>query len=141
MKEVIRSADPRVAALIQRQELEKVARELFKRRLANMTDIKHPPHRYLIFALGKVFYFGSVVLVPILILPLPWWQVLLGYLAMTAAASLVFVFLLIGTHFSDAAEFPAVTTDGSVGHTWAMHNLLTACDWFLNVSEGMVAGL
>jgi linoleoyl-CoA desaturase len=102
---------------------------LFKRRLANMTDIKHPPHRYLIFALGKAFYFGAVVLVPILVLPLPWWQVLLGYLAMTATASLVFVFLLIGTHFSDVTEFPAVAVDGSVGHTWATHNLVTACDW------------
>jgi linoleoyl-CoA desaturase len=102
---------------------------LFKRRLANMTNIKHPPHRYLIFALGKVFYFSTVVLVPILVLPLPWWQVLLGYLAMSATASLVFVFLLIGTHFSDVTEFPAVATDGSVGHTWAMHNLVTACDW------------
>ena len=48
-------------------------------------------------------------------LPLPWWQVVLGYLAMTASASVVFVFLLIGTHFSDETEFPAVDAAGTSG--------------------------
>lgn len=102
---------------------------LFKRRLANMTDIRHPPQQYAIFILSKLFYFSIVLVVPMLVLPLPWWQVLLGYLSMKAVASLVFVFLLIGTHFSDVADFPSVTASGSLGRTWAEHNLATACDW------------
>ena len=102
---------------------------LFKSRLANLTNISHPVHEYAVFALCKAFYFGVVLAIPILVLPVPWWQVLLGYLAMSAAASLVFVFLLIGTHFSDATAFPAVDADGNLGRTWAQHNLDTACDW------------
>lgn len=102
---------------------------LFKRRLANMTDIAHPPHQYAVFAAGKLFYLAVVVAVPMAVLPLPWWQTLLGYLAMKAVASLVFVFLLIGTHFSDATAFPDVAADGTVGQSWAHHNLATACDW------------
>jgi linoleoyl-CoA desaturase len=102
---------------------------LFKKRLANMKDIHHPPIQYVIFALCKLFYVGAVLAVPICVLPLPWQQTLLGYLAMQAVASLLFVFLLIGTHFSDATEFPAVDAHGSLARTWAMHNLATACDW------------
>lgn len=102
---------------------------LFKKQLANMKDITHPPHQYVIFALCKLFYLGAVIAAPMLVLPLSWWQVLLGYLAMQAVASLLFVFLLIGTHFSDATDYPTVDADGSVGRTWAMHNLATACDW------------
>lgn len=102
---------------------------LFKRNLANMTDIQHPPHQYAIFVVAKLFYFGVVLAMPMAVLPLPWWQVLVGYLTMKAFASLVFVFLLIGTHFSDVTEFPTVGSDGSVGRTWAEHNLATACDW------------
>jgi linoleoyl-CoA desaturase len=41
----------------------------------------------------------------------------------------VFVFLLIGTHFSDETEFPAVDAAGNLPHAWARHNLVTACDW------------
>ncbi|QVL34048.1 acyl-CoA desaturase [Telmatocola sphagniphila] len=102
---------------------------LFKRRIANLTNITHPPYQYVVFGLCKAFYFVAILAVPIWILPLPWWQVVLGYLAMKAVASLVFVFLLIGTHFSAVTEFPAVAADGSVGHSWAIHNLVTACDW------------
>ena len=53
---------------------------------------------------------------------------MLGYLAMSSAVSLMFVFLLIGTHFSDRTDFPAVDADGNLDRTWAEHNLATACD-------------
>lgn len=102
---------------------------LFKRRIANMTDITHPSHQYVIFALCKLSYVIVIVVIPLWVLPLPWWQVVLGYLAMKAVASLVFVFLLIGTHFSAVTEFPSIDEDGSLGHSWAIHNLVTACDW------------
>jgi linoleoyl-CoA desaturase len=102
---------------------------LSKSRLANMTNIRHPWHQYVVFALSKLVYFAVIVVLPMVVLPLPWWQVLAGYLAMMAFASLVFVFLLIGTHFSDVTEFPAIMRDGSVGRTWSAHNLATACDW------------
>ena len=62
-------------------------------------------------------------------LPLPWWLVVLGYLAMSAGASLTFVFLLIGTHFSDETDFPTAGAGGELGRTWAEHQLATACDW------------
>ena len=102
---------------------------LFKRGLANMTDIHHPASAYVVFALCKVAYLTIVLVVPLSILTLPWWQVVLGYLATQAVASLVFVFLLIGTHFADMTDFPAVAANGSIGRSWARHNLATACDW------------
>ncbi|MFO0850597.1 MAG: acyl-CoA desaturase [Gemmataceae bacterium] len=102
---------------------------LWKRRLANMTDLRHPWHQYLLFGLSKGLYAGLTLGLPMWLLPVPWWQVLLGYLAMTATVSVVFVFLLIGTHFSDATEFPATTPAGDLPYTWAEHNLATACDW------------
>lgn len=102
---------------------------LFKRRMANLPDITHRPHQYALFALGKVFYFAVVLAIPMAVLPLPWWEVLLGYLAMQAVGSLMFVFLFAGTHFSDVTDFPAVSAGGRVGRTWAEHNLATACDW------------
>jgi linoleoyl-CoA desaturase len=102
---------------------------LFKKELANMKDIRHPWYQYVLFALGKIVYFGIVLVVPILVIDLPWWQIVLGYFSMTALVSLAFVFLLIGTHFSEGTEFPLADADGNLEHTWAVHNLVTACDW------------
>jgi linoleoyl-CoA desaturase len=102
---------------------------LFKRRLANLRDIRHPAREYALFVLSKVLYFGIAVGIPVAVLPLPWWQVVLGYLVIMACVSLAFIFLLIGTHFSDETEFPAADPAGDVGRTWAEHQLATACDW------------
>ena len=102
---------------------------LFKKQLANMTNIKHPWYEYVLFFLSKAAYFVIVLVIPMLVLEIPWWQVLLGYMVVKAIGSLVFIFLLIGTHFSDLADFPVPAENGSVGRTWAEHNMATACDW------------
>jgi len=102
---------------------------LFKKQLANMTDIRHPPHQYLLFAMIKSFHFAAVLVVPMVVLPFPWWQVLLGYMAMTGVVSLAFVALLAPSHYSDVVEFPVVASDGAIGHPWSIHNLVTTCDW------------
>lgn len=102
---------------------------LFKRQLANMTDIRHPPHQYVIFAAVKTFHFGIALVLPMLVLPFPWWQIGLGYLAMTAVVSWAFVFLLGPSHYADVTAFPVVDSNGRFGHTWAEHGLLTSCDW------------
>lgn len=103
---------------------------LFKKQLANMTNIKHPWYEYVLFFFSKLVYVTLVLIIPMLVLNIPWWQVLIGYAIVKFIASFVFVFLLIGTHFSDLADFPVPDAKtGSVGRTWAEHNMATACDW------------
>jgi linoleoyl-CoA desaturase len=102
---------------------------LFKRQLANLTDIRQPPILYVQFALLKAMYFAFALVMPMAVLDYPWWQVVLGYLLASACGSLMFVFFLIGTHFSDLADFPVPDATGSVGRSWADHNMATACDW------------
>ena len=102
---------------------------LAKRRLANMTDIRHPFRAYLLFVLGKVAYLTIILGIPIAVLPLPWWQVTLGVLVMTFVSSTAFVLLLIGTHFAEEALFPEHDRDGYIPHDWAEHALVTSIDW------------
>lgn len=102
---------------------------LFKRELANLRDIRQPTAVYVQFAILKAIYFIFALVVPLFVLDYPWWQVLLGYLLASACGSLLFVFFLIGTHFSDLADFPMPDANGSVGRSWADHNMATACDW------------
>jgi linoleoyl-CoA desaturase len=102
---------------------------LFKRQLANLDEIRQPPIVYVQFAVLKAAYFALALVVPMMVLEYPWWQILLGYLVASACGSLLFVFFLIGTHFSDLADFPVPDATGSVGRSWADHNMATACDW------------
>jgi linoleoyl-CoA desaturase len=102
---------------------------LFKNRLANMVDIRHPAHEYTMFAACKAAYLAIIVGIPMAALDLPWWQVLLGAATMSFLASVLFVTLLIGTHFAEETRFPQVGPDGYIEHDWAEHALVTSVDW------------
>lgn len=102
---------------------------LFKKRLANLKDIKHPPHQYLLFVATKVLYLGLALALPMALLDFLWWQVLAGYVFVTMLQSLLFVLLLIGTHFTEETAFPAISDEGYLPHSWADHALLTSTDW------------
>ena len=102
---------------------------LFKRELANMVDIRHPPSAYVGFAACKVVFLSIVFAIPAMVLPIPWWQVLIGGLLMSFVSSCVFVYLLIGTHFSEEASFPETDERGQLEHDWATHAMVTSVDW------------
>ena len=102
---------------------------LFKRELANMVDIKHPPSAYVGFVACKLAFLSIVFFIPALLLPLPWWEVLIGALLMSFVSSCLFVYLLIGTHFSEETAFPETDLSGQLEHDWATHAMLTSLDW------------
>ncbi len=52
-----------------------------------------------------------------------------GALLASAAQSVLFIGLLIGTHFAEQAEFPAADEAGRLPGDWASHALRTAVDW------------
>ncbi|WP_376098815.1 acyl-CoA desaturase [Roseomonas sp. CCTCC AB2023176] len=102
---------------------------LRKRELADLRDIRHPPGRIAAFVLGKAIFLAVTLVIPLTVVDQPWWQVVLGALVSSAAASLAFVMLLIGTHFAEEAEFPVLGQDGALPGDWAAHAVRTSVDW------------
>src|ERR1700712_5280168 len=102
---------------------------LAKKELANMRDIRHAPRDVAILYATKLFYVVVNIILPLIFIRLPWWQILTGYAVMSAAMSLVFIFLLVGTHFSTKASYPAPDAAGLLPTTWAVHVMETSVDW------------
>lgn len=102
---------------------------LYKRRLANLQDIHHPPAAHISFYLSKMAFAMLVFVLPLLLTSLTWWQILIGYSGAAIVVSLLFIFLLIGTHFSDTATFPVVGPDGTLPGSWATHAVETSRNW------------
>jgi linoleoyl-CoA desaturase len=102
---------------------------LYKKELANLKDITHPRGFYFWFVARKAIWLAIMFVIPMLVLTFAWWQILLGAFIANAVASFVFVALLIGTHFAEEAAFPEPRADGSFGHDFATHALITSLDW------------
>ena len=102
---------------------------LRKTALANMTGIRHAPRDLAWFAASKAIWLTANIALPLAVLRFAWWEVLLGYAAVTALMSLVFIALLVGTHFSDTSDFPHPGADGMLKTDWAAHQVTTTLDW------------
>ena len=82
-----------------------------------------------ILVVAKVTYLTPTLAVPMVVLDEPWWAVILGFVLMHCAVSLVFACPLVCTHFAEEAAFPAADEGGYVEGCWATHQLATSLDY------------
>ena len=80
------------------------------------------------FGFYKLFYFSIVLFIPVMFSQFSLTFVVLVYLSASAFTSLVFIIMLVGTHFFDGADYPQPEGE-YLEHTWAVHQLYTSCDW------------
>ncbi|MEI7348715.1 fatty acid desaturase, partial [Pectobacterium parmentieri] len=86
---------------------------------------------WLIFIASKVGHLLLLLVIPIMVGAAHGISpgiVLLSYLLGQMLASLLVVFLLLGTHWAEA-EFYAVADAEAMPQGWYQHNFATACDW------------
>ena len=102
---------------------------LRKKSLANMRNLTPSRGEIAGFFFRKAVYFTLCLVLPLALLPLPAWQIVLGWIGVTAIMSLTFMALLVGTHFAEESAFPAVAADGTIPRGWAEHAVATAVDW------------
>ncbi len=98
-----------------------------------------------VFVVSKLLHLALVLVVPMIVCHLHgigWGWVLLVYTISQMCASLLVVFLLLGTHWAQAEFYPVPTGD-CMPHGWYRHNFATACDWKPGLSwiEHLTGGL
>jgi linoleoyl-CoA desaturase len=84
-----------------------------------------------VFIASKLCHILVVLVIPLVVCQqhgIGWQTVLIAYLLSQMLASLLVVFLLLGTHWAQA-EFYAVPAGSQMPQGWYRHNFATACDW------------
>lgn len=81
------------------------------------------------FIAGKAVHVALFALIPLLVLAPTLPLLAFGYLEASTVIALCFSVLVIGTHISDLAEFPAPDASGALPHDWATHQVITSVDW------------
>lgn len=82
---------------------------------------------YIIF--NKSWYIVLTIVLPILLIDLPWWQVLLGYVTMQFICGLVLALIFQPAHVLEETNFYHVDENGSVENNWAIHQLHTTANF------------
>lgn len=77
----------------------------------------------------KLLHIGAFVVVPILITPFAWWQVVLGFLLMHFTCGVVLGTVFQLAHVVEGAAQPLPDKEGTIHQEWAVHELLTTADF------------
>jgi linoleoyl-CoA desaturase len=81
------------------------------------------------FFIFKVLHFALMLALPLCVLEYPPTAIFGTYFVAGCATSVVFIIMLVGTHFFDEASFPSPSSDGRLNNSWVRHNLASSCDW------------
>lgn len=77
----------------------------------------------------KSWYLVLTLILPILALSLPWWQMLLGFLAMHFISGLILALIFQPAHVIEETDFFIPEDNGSVENNWAIHQLKTTANF------------
>ena len=78
---------------------------------------------------SKIGYFGYVLVLPTLLTPLMWWQVLLGVIIMHYITGFILAIIFQPAHVIEGTEFPLPDENNALENNWAVHQLLTTTNF------------
>lgn len=93
---------------------------------AQKADIRR---EWAILGLTKVAYIGYAFVIPVMVTPLLWWQVLLGIVVMHYIAGFILAIIFQPAHVIEGTEYPVPDENKSFEHNWAVHQLLTTTNY------------
>lgn len=104
-------------------------KQLLQRDLGPYRDKDHDGRQVATLIGAKLIYYGYALLIPLLVIRIPWWQVLIGFLAMhlTAGSIIGVVFQL--AHVVEDTDHPLPDDVGMMQSDWWLHEMHTTADF------------
>lgn len=84
---------------------------------------------WFILLASKIGYIAYIFVIPLLVTPLLWWQVLLGILLMHFIAGFILAIIFQPAHVVDGTEYPVPDETNSLENSWAVHQLRTTTNF------------
>jgi linoleoyl-CoA desaturase len=80
----------------------------------------------------KVIYFGTFLVLPMVILPISNWLIILGFFLMHYVVGMAMAVIFQAAHVMPETEFPLATAEGNVENNWAVHQMITTTNFAPN---------
>lgn len=96
-----------------------------------------PMGEVIAFFFFKALNFTLFFIIPMIVMTLPWWQILIGYMALQVVGGFVVALIFQLAHMVEGLEYPEPDSQGLMENQWAEHEMLTTCNfatknWFVN---------
>jgi linoleoyl-CoA desaturase len=96
---------------------------LVKKQKANITT------EWIILIVTKLFYISYIVVLPLTVLEITWWQLLIGFVGMHYVAGFILAIIFQPAHVIEGTEYPLPNEEGRMENNWAIHQLHTTTNF------------
>jgi len=77
----------------------------------------------------KVLYTVYILVIPMLVLPFAWWQILIGFSLMHFVAGFILAIVFQPAHVAEGTSYFMPDEQGNLENTWAIHQLYTTTNY------------
>lgn len=97
--------------------------------IGNEKKIRHATKEYFILFLSKFFYYGTTLVMPLLLLSVPWWLITMAWINMHLIPGLMLTLLFQVTHVYTGTHYPLPDNEGNIENNYFIHVLETTADF------------
>lgn len=101
----------------------------YRRKRIGLAVAHHPARHWVLLFASKAFYFFYMLVLPALVLPVPFWQIALGFVCMHIGSGVVAMVALLANHAVEDSVFVVPDAAGTIQCSWGEHQLRTTDDY------------
>jgi linoleoyl-CoA desaturase len=109
--------------------LAKDYRWLFRSSFGNRRVERHPPGELILLFATKAFYYGYMLVVPLLVLDVPWYAIVAGFVVMHFFIGFTIALIFQPTHITEGTTYVDPDEDGQISNNYIRHIFDTTADF------------
>ena len=79
--------------------------------------------------ISKILYYTFLLIIPLIVIPIGWYWIAAGFLAMHLVGGLILSTIFQTAHVVPTSEYPLPDETGHTKNNWTIHQLLTTADY------------
>jgi linoleoyl-CoA desaturase len=103
--------------------------QLLKAELGPYRDKRHDRMQVGVLVGTKLGYYAYALVIPMLVLQIPWWQILIGFFVMHFAAGAILGIVFQLAHVVESTDYPAPNVEGLIAQEWWLHEMQTTANF------------
>lgn len=97
----------------------------FKPQLGPYENKKHPLKEWITLIVTKAFYYFYMLVIPMMVLDITWYQLLIGFLSLHLTAGLILGIVFQLAHVVEETTHPIPDEDNMIQNHWVIHEMYT----------------
>jgi linoleoyl-CoA desaturase len=79
--------------------------------------------------ISKLLFYGYILVIPMLVLPIPWWMVLLFFFVMECITGFSLTIIFQTAHVMPTSQYPVPDDQNTIENNWLIHQMDTTTDY------------